>query len=96
MKETEDLQPIVQGKRCLQYFIAFDMQTIQEESYKENNNLHDDDTELHEQPWRMQHGIFLPFDIYLSLYIYSEAIITLISFFKYISKYIYIIFNIFK
>lgn len=53
MKEAEDLQPIEQDKRCLQYFVAFDMQTIEEESYEEDDNLYDDDTELHEQPWHV-------------------------------------------
>lgn len=53
MKETKDLQPIVQDKRCLQYFVAFDVQTIQEKSYEKDNNFHNDDTELHEQPWHI-------------------------------------------
>jgi len=66
----------MQGKCRLQYFVAVDMQTIQEESYEENNDLHDDNTELHEQPWRVQHRIFLP----KQNYIYFEVIIAFISF----------------
>jgi len=52
------------------------MQTIQEESYEEDNDFHDDNTELHEQPWRVQHGIFL----LKQNYIYLEVIIAFINF----------------
>lgn len=59
MEKAEDLQPIVHGKHRLQYFVAFDVQAVQDESHEEDYNLHNDDAELHQQPRRVQHGVFL-------------------------------------
>lgn len=48
MKKTEDLQPVIQSKYRLQYFVAFYVQTIQKESHEKDDDLHDDDAELHQ------------------------------------------------